>query len=165
MEMNLEALQNSFPRWGKVEYLSIRKVRVAPVEHVAQVLALKDRGLDGDHYNNPGGGRQVTLIQAEHLSAIAKLLAVEHVSPSLTRRNIVVSGINLLALKGKQFRIGDAVLQWSGECHPCSRMEKSLGAGGYNSMRGHGGITARVIQSGKIKIGDDVCVLMEHTKH
>jgi len=73
------------------------------------------------------------------------------------RRNIVVSGLNLLALKGKQFRIGSVVLEYTGLCHPCSKMETALGPGGYNNaMRGHGGITTRVIEAGEIALGDDV---------
>jgi MOSC domain-containing protein YiiM len=70
-----------------------------------------------------------------------------------------VEGINLLALKGKVFRVGEAVFEYSGECHPCSRMEESLGSGGYNAMRGHGGITAKVIKDGIIGLGDAVRVI------
>jgi MOSC domain-containing protein YiiM len=72
------------------------------------------------------------------------------------RRNLVVSGINPLALKGRRFRIGGAILEHTGECHPCSRMEEELGPGGYNAVRGHGGITARVLEGGAIRIGDAV---------
>jgi MOSC domain-containing protein YiiM len=67
-----------------------------------------------------------------------------------------VRGINLLALKNKTFSIGDAMFEMTGLCHPCSRMEEALGAGGYNAMRGHGGITARVLQEGLIRVGDAV---------
>ena len=70
----------------------------------------------------------------------------------------MVRGINLLTLKGKTFRIGAALLQYTGECHPCSRMEENLGSGGYNAMRGHGGITAKILESGVIKTGDEVHV-------
>jgi MOSC domain-containing protein YiiM len=76
--------------------------------------------------------------------------------PELTRRNIVVSGINLLALKDRRFQIGGAVLEATGPCEPCSRMEENLGPGGYNAMRGHGGITARVVEEGTIRVGDEV---------
>jgi MOSC domain-containing protein YiiM len=126
-------------------------------------MALTDRGLDGDHYNNIGGSRQVTLFQWEHLQTINSLVG-RSVEPGMTRRNILVKGLNLLALKGKQFQIGDAVFEYSGECHPCSRMETEIGVGAYNAMRGHGGITAKVIQSGAIRVGDLVCVLqiMQH---
>ena len=68
----------------------------------------------------------------------------------------MVSGINLLALKDKRFRAGDVLLEYTGACHPCSKMERALGAGGYNAMRGHGGITARVLEAGLLRIGDRV---------
>jgi MOSC domain-containing protein YiiM len=111
----------------------------------------------GDHYRNAvARRRQVTLIQREHLEAIARYLGVEAVAPESLRRNIVVSGINLLALKERQVRVGGAVLEVTGECHPCSRMEEVLGAGGYNAVRGHGGLTMRVVEGGVIGVGDAV---------
>ncbi|WP_248306870.1 MOSC domain-containing protein [Bosea sp. AAP35] len=116
-----------------------------------------EQGLIGDHYSSrTGGARHVTLIQAEHLSAIAAHLGLDAIAPEQLRRNIVVSGINLAALKGRRFTLGDALLEATGECHPCSRMEEILGEGGYNAVRGHGGITARVVASGMIRIGDQV---------
>ena len=66
----------------------------------------------------------------------------------------MVSGINLLALKNKRFSAGAVLLEYTGACHPCSKMERALGAGGYNAMRGHGGITARVLEAGLLCIGD-----------
>ena len=87
---------------------------------------------------------------------IAACVGLANVEPQLLRRNIVVSGINLLALKDKQFRLGEVLLEYSGACHPCSKMEAALGAGGYNAMRGHGGITARVIEAGTAQLGDAV---------
>ena len=102
--------------------------------------------------------RQVTLIQAEHFPALSAMMGHE-VEPEDTRRNLVVSGLNLLALKDKRFKIGEVVFEGSGLCHPCSRMEETLGEGGYNVMRGHGGILARVLQGGTIRVGDEVVFL------
>jgi MOSC domain-containing protein YiiM len=116
-------------------------------------------GMVGDHYHGrPQGGRQVTLIGTEDLAAIASYLGRDRVAPEELRRNLLISGINLAALKNRQFRVGTALLEHSGECHPCSRMEEILGVGGYNAVRGRGGITARVLAGGDIWIGDPITV-------
>lgn len=117
-----------------------------------------DGGIIDDRYRSTRGKRQVTLIQYEHLAAIASMLGVAEVLPQSLRRNIVVQGINLLALNGKQFALGEAILEYTGLCHPCSRMEETFGPGGYNAVRGHGGITATVIQGGRIAVGDSLQV-------
>jgi MOSC domain-containing protein YiiM len=78
---------------------------------------------------------------------------------TLTRRNILISGIKLFALKGKQFAIGYAIFEYSDECHPCSRMEAALGKGVCNAIRDQGGIKAKVIKSGVLKQNDAVVVL------
>lgn len=90
---------------------------------------------------------------------IAKLINADTISAESLRRNLVVEGINLLALKDKQFTIGDCTLEGTGQCHPCSRMENTLGKGGYTAVLGHGGITAKVISDGSITIGDSVALL------
>jgi MOSC domain-containing protein YiiM len=157
--MEFKALFENFSQEGVVVYISIRPNRREPVQRLENVNAIQDKGLQGDRYNNMGGARQVTLIQAEHLMSIASFLGKKEVDPDLIRRNIVITGTNLLALKGKTFKVGQAILEYSGECHPCSRMEENLGFGGYNAMRGMGGITAKVVRSGPISIGDAVTVI------
>ncbi len=114
-------------------------------------------GLLGDHYaSRMSRTRQVTLIQQEHIAAIASYLELERIEPDRLRRNVVVSGINLLALKGQRLQLGSAFLLATGECHPCSRMEEAFGPGGYNAVRGHGGITARIIGPGQVRVGDPI---------
>ena len=157
--MDLNELQSTYFKPGRIEALVVRPNRLEPVKILDRVVAIADSGLEGDHYQNAGGTRQVTLIQSEHLEVVASMLSLPKILPALTRRNIVVSGINLLSLKGKQFSVGEAIFEYSGECHPCSRMEKNLGSGAYNAMRGHGGITAKVRRGGEIKVGDDVTAL------
>ncbi len=110
-------------------------------------------GLEGDR-RAVAGKRAVTLIQSEHLPVIALLADLDLVRPEQLRRNIVVSGINLLALRNMTFSVGDVILRGSGLCAPCSRMEATLGEGGYSAMRGHGGITASVVREGDVAVGD-----------
>lgn len=150
----LSALLNAPIRPGRVAWIGLRPARRAAMTSVAEAIADTTQGLAGDRYHGRSGSRQVTLIQREHLAAIASHLGLNHVAPEQFRRNIVVEGINLAALKDHRFRLGNAVLAWTGECHPCSWMEQTFGPGGYNAVRGHGGITARVIEGGTIAIGD-----------
>lgn len=148
----LARLMNAPVRPGRVVWIGLRAARREPLEVVESVLAVAGVGLEGDHYSRKDGNRQVTLIQAESLRAIASHLGLDDVSPSDLRRNIVTAGINLNALKDRRFRIGGAVLEASGECHPCSRMEETFGVGGYNAVRGFGGMTARVVEGGAIDL-------------
>ena len=147
----------SIPQQGRVEWIGIRPQRMLEVQSVSQVNADPETGLEGDHFKKSSTGkRQVTLIQQEHLDVVARILSKTDIVPELLRRNIVVSGINLLALKHQQFQLGEVLLETTGICAPCGRMEENLGAGGYNSMRGHSGITAKIVQGGQIKLGDIV---------
>ncbi|MBX2801435.1 MAG: MOSC domain-containing protein [Myxococcales bacterium] len=157
------ALFDNFPRSGEVTWIGLRPSRHAPIDVVTEVQALEQQGLEGDRSasGRRGKKRQVTLIQAEHLAVIAAFAGREDVVPELLRRNIVVSGINLWAMRTTPFTIGDAVLVGTGRCAPCSQMEEALGLGGLNAMRGHGGITAQVVRGGLIRVGDAVVATPE----
>ncbi|HEY8617055.1 MOSC domain-containing protein [Phenylobacterium sp.] len=147
-------------RTGEVVWIGARPGRRAPMTPLARAVLEPGNGLAGDRYHSrTTGTRAVTLIAAEDLAAIAGFLGLDAVAPERLRRNIVTRGVNLLALKDRRFRVGGVVLQWTGECHPCSRMEEELGPGGYNAVRGHGGITAAVLEAGEAAMGDAVARL------
>ena len=141
-------------RPGIVQWLGIRPARHAPLAASGRLVLDPGEGLEGDHYAGRSGTRHITLIGAEQLDAIAAFLGRDRVTPEELRRNVVVRGINLHALKTARLRLGTALLEITGECHPCSRMEQILGSGGYNAVRGHGGVTARVIGGGHVEPGD-----------
>ncbi len=157
--ITIKDLINTLPQTGTVSWIGIRPGKRMAMEQVDEVEVSVEEGLVGDHYTGRSKKRQVTLIQHEHLQAVATLLSKDQIDPALTRRNIVISGINLQALQDQRFQIGEAVLETTGLCYPCSRMEENLGEGGYNAMRGHGGINARVIVAGRVRLGDSVVLL------
>lgn len=162
---DLRELTAVFPLQGRLEAILLRPARGRPAVRAEQALAVPGQGLQGDRASSGRGGgkRQVTLVQAEHLAAVAALLRREALDAADLRRNLVVWGINLLAAKSPfrdqavRMRIGDeVVLEISGPCEPCSKMEERLGPGAYNALRGHGGVTARVLQGGTLRVGDAV---------
>ncbi|MFK8020424.1 MAG: MOSC domain-containing protein [Pseudomonadales bacterium] len=152
--MKLQDLFDTLPQVGAITWIGIRPARRATMQALNEVVLTTEGGLQGDRYAGRSHKRQVTLIQEEHLAVIASCLSREAIEPEELRRNIVVKGVNLLALRNKTFTLGDVELEYTGLCHPCSRMEAILGPGGYNAMRGHGGITAKVLNNGKVSIGD-----------
>ena len=148
-------LLSRFPRPGRIEAILLRPARHAEPQEV-EAAQLTVSGLTGDHARP--GKRALTLIQAEHLPVISALIGRE-ATATLLRRNLVVSGINLIALRGQHLRLGEAAeVEITGPCAPCSRMEEALGPGGYNAVRGHGGWCATVLQPGRLSLGDEVTV-------
>ncbi len=163
----LKELLMTRPVVGTVDWIGIARASRAPIESL-EFAEIVQGGLRGDHHCRPGrpSKRQVTLIQAEHLPVVAGFLGMKTIAPELLRRNIVVSGLNLSALRYTRFRIGSALLEGTGNCPPCSRMEENLGPGGYFAMVNHGGITAIVVEEGTFSVGDSVTpieVKLPHT--
>lgn len=145
----------NFHHHGQVEWIGLRPARKQSMQSVATAQLEPGLGLKGDRFKGTlNSKRQVSFIQSEHLQAMALMLGVDVIAPELLRRNIVVAGVNLLSLKGMRFSLGSAVLEMSCLCHPCSRMEQTFGPGGYNLVRGHGGILAKVISPGEVSVGD-----------
>ncbi len=166
---DLKELVSQWPQAGRLDSIVLRPARGQAANPVQQAMAWPGRGLDGDRSAAKamvaagGGKRQVTLMQAEHLPLIARWAGLDVLDATLLRRNLVVSGLNLLSARSPfadqtvHLHVGsDVVLQLTGPCDPCSKMEGVLGTGGYNAMRGHGGLTARVLQGGLLRVGDAV---------
>ncbi|TNC80645.1 MAG: hypothetical protein C9356_13080 [Oleiphilus sp.] len=163
MKTQVKLLSRYMPsaKAGRVEWIGLRTARKAEMAVVERTEAIKNRGLSGDHRaaRDNDSARQVTLINLEDIKALQHILDSDVIDPSVLRRNIVVSGINLHAMRYQLLRIGGAVLEIGAHCHPCQRMEKALGAGGFVSMYGRGGYCARVIQAGPVALGDEVLCL------
>lgn len=151
------SLRKTTPGPGRVAGLLVRPGRREPTVGVEFAEIEPGFGLKGDHFSGGlNSKRQVTLIAEEDLKAIASFLGIAEVSHGSTRRNILTVGINLHALKNRTFRVGTALLEYAGQCSPCSLMEQTVGAGAYQAMRYRGGIIARVLEAGVVRIGDAV---------
>lgn len=146
---------------GKLEWIGLRPARKVAMVSVEKTIAIADRGLQGDRRleGSKGSARQVSIISVEFIRAIADNLGVAHIPVDILRRNLLVSGINLNALRHQYFQIGSAVFQATAQCHPCSRMEAALGKGGLVAMLGYGGLCAKILESGEISCGDEVVYL------
>lgn len=163
---DLRTLTATLPAAGRLEAIVLRPQRRGAAVLVSEAEAVAQRGLTGDHTSRGRSAkRQVTLLQAEHLPVIAALTG-RPVQATDLRRNLVISGVNLLAARAPfadvvlHVHIGSSVvIEATGPCAPCSRMEEVLGPGGYNAMRGHGGMTARVLAGGVLRVGDAVRVV------
>ncbi len=156
MADSLREMMGRHARGGRVAWIGLRPARRAGMMAVAAVEAGPE-GVSGDH-GRPGP-RAVTLVQAEHLAVVGAFLGRGPVEPEVLRRNIVVAGLNLAGLGGREVEVGGAVLRVTGICAPCSRMEEALGPGGYTAVRGHGGWCAEVVTPGRIAVGDRVVAL------
>jgi MOSC domain-containing protein YiiM len=158
----LHELLAAVPQQGCVRWIGVRPASRAPMITLDAVEARREAGLTGDHSRpGPRNARQVTLIQWEHLAVVSALMGrpeSEPISAHELRRNIAISGINLFSLKGRRFRLGQAILETTGWCQPCAKLEERLGPGTFQAMRGHGGITARVLQGGIIRLNDTLRV-------
>ena len=150
-------MTRTFAMTGRLEWIGLRKAHRSEVVSVGSARLVAGYGIEGDHAGQClGRKRQVSLIQHEHLPLIARFAGVKAVEPALLRRNLMISGTNLLALKHRCFRIGEAVFEAVGDCHPCRRMEEAIGRGGFRAMCGYGGLVAVVKAGGGIAVGDAV---------
>lgn len=152
----MSALKEMMARWavdGAIDWIGVRPERGAPMQSLDRVEITPD-GLVGDRAR--AGKRAVTLLQGEHLPVIASFLGRASVEPAILRRNLVVRGLNLAGLRGREVQVGSAVLRITVICAPCSQMERAFGHGGYGAVRGHGGWCAEVMTPGHVAIGDVV---------
>lgn len=150
---------------GRLEAIYIASDSGAAMRLVAEAEATVGRGLEGDRYAAGNGhwrltdGCEVTLVSAEELQRAAKrsglpLSAGEH------RRNLVVSGIVLDALRRNGLRIGEVRFAFHTLRPPCGYLDRVAMPGSAKALRGAGGVGLRVVQGGVLRVGDDVEVLV-----
>jgi MOSC domain-containing protein YiiM len=148
---------------GTVVSIHIASSGGAPTTPVEQIVAIQERGLQGDRYavklgtysRDPGSGRHVTLIEIEALEALQRDYGIA-LEPGLTRRNLVTRGVYLNHLVGREFSVGDVVLRGTRLCEPCAHMEKLTVKGALRGLIHRGGLRAEIIKGGTIRVGDTI---------
>ena len=149
---------------GTVEAIYIASLAGQLPVTTVSAEAVAGRGLRGDRYFNeegtwsqwPGGGREVTLIAAE----VVETLAVNiRISAAEARRNVLVRDVDLNALVGREFRVGDVVFRGQRLCEPCAHLESLTLPGILAGLQGVGGLRADIVVGGSIHTGDLVSPL------
>jgi MOSC domain-containing protein YiiM len=148
---------------GAVIAIHIAPTGATLMRSVTSAQAVVGRGLEGDRYysklgtysNQPGSGRDVTLIEIEAIDGLKRDYEVQ-LDPGQSRRNIVTRGIALNHLVEQEFRIGDVVLRGARLCEPCAHMEKLTVKGAMRGLIHRGGLRAEIVKGGTIKVGDRI---------
>jgi len=153
---------------GRVEAIHIGPEAKQPLVPVSSVRAVRGRGLEGDRYfqnagtfsKHPGTGRDVTLIEAEAIEALARETGVA-LEPGASRRNIVTRGVALNRLVGQVFRVGDVLLKGMRLCEPCAHLEGLTKRGVLTGLVHRGGLRTIIVEDGTIRVGDPVAPAQE----
>jgi MOSC domain-containing protein YiiM len=150
---------------GEVVAIHLTAHAGAAMRSVERAAAVVGAGLVGDRYAtregtysqvpSPGGGREVTLFEAEVLDALKREHQIE-LAPAEHRRNITTRGLDLHGLIGQRFRIGDVLLEGVRECTPCAYLQQHTGKAVLQPLVGRGGLRANVLEGGMLRRGDVV---------
>ncbi|SDC97858.1 hypothetical protein SAMN05660690_3169 [Geodermatophilus telluris] len=145
---------------GTLTEIWLTPTAAAPMRRVASARLLAGRGLEGDRYALGGGTwaqypeleKQLTLIDAADVAAVAAEVGVA-LAPGDTRRNLVTTGVDLPALVGRWFAVGDALLFGAKRCPPCTHLERLTGARLVKAMVHRGGVNAGVFVGAEVGEG------------
>ena len=138
-----------------------------PLRHetprVEKVECVAGKGIVGDRffgYRDDFKG-QITFIAQKTIEDIRARLGRADLESRLFRRNVVIDGVDLNALIGKEFRIGDVSFFGSEECSPCFWMDQVIDEGTMNLMKGRGGLRCRILESGTLTVGAALLELLD----
>jgi MOSC domain-containing protein YiiM len=160
-------MQPDIKQLGQVEAIHIASTGGAPMQALREVEAVVGAGLAGDRYSaglgfysarpTDPGAREVTLFEAE----VLELLSSEHgieLSVAEHRRNVTTRGVRLAGLLGHRFRVGDVLLEGVKDCPPCEHLEELVSKPVLRPLVSRGGLRARVLAGGTIRLGDAIAL-------
>jgi MOSC domain-containing protein YiiM len=148
---------------GKLVSIHVGPKAAGALSSVREARVVPGKGIEGDRYfdgsgtwsSHPGNGREVTLIEAEAVEAIAQESGFD-VLPGATRRNLVTRGVALNHLVGREFRVGEVRLKGIRLCEPCEHLEGLTKKGVKSALLHRGGLRAEALSAGTLRIGDTI---------
>jgi MOSC domain-containing protein YiiM len=138
-----------------VEAIHIGPVEEGELRAVESVEAVAGKGLEGDRHFSANGarpGQAITLVEAEQVEDVG-------LAPGGTRRQVTTRGVDLNALVGKHFRVGQVECYGVELCEPCKHLESMTRPGIIKDLVHRAGINADILTDGTIAVGDEVVAL------
>lgn len=150
---------------GRVESIHIADEIGGPMRPISRARVRASVGIDGDRYavgsgqwsENPGGDRNLTLVEAEAIEALAAEHGIQ-LAPGETRRNVTTRGVRLDELIGREFTIGGVRCRGERRCEPCAYLQDMIGKPILPALVHRGGLRAEILSDGEFGIGDPVTV-------
>jgi MOSC domain-containing protein YiiM len=154
------------PTWqGVVKFLHLTPRAFLPMQSFAKVSLVAGRGIEGDRYmigneagfysHKPEEGRQITLFEVETLEALARDVKVS-LLPAEHRRNVTVQGVPLNHLVGRQFWLGETLLEATRLSIPCRHIEEIVNKVIFDVLINRSGLNCKILQGGTVSVGDVV---------
>lgn len=154
------------PHWtGVVRYLHIAPRAFLPMRAMPELRLIEGKGIEGDRYmigreegfysHKPEVGRQVTLFEFETLVALKRDANIE-LGPEEHRRNVTVEGVPLTHLVGRQFWLGETLLEATRLSIPCRHIEEITGKPIFDPLINRSGLNCRILKGGMVRVGDAV---------
>ncbi len=154
------------PNWtGVVRYLHITPRAFLPMRAMPELRLIEGRGIEGDRYmigreegfysHKPEVGRQVTLFEFETLTALKRDANIE-LGPEEHRRNVTVEGVPLTHLVGRQFWLGETLLEATRLSIPCRHIEEITGKPIFDPLINRSGLNCKILKGGTVRVGDAV---------
>jgi MOSC domain-containing protein YiiM len=150
---------------GEVIAIHIASAASEPMQPLDQATAVAGAGLAGDRYHagvgfysqvpTDPGARELTLIAEEALAEVTAETGIE-IPLHEHRRNITTRGIDVDALLGQRFRIGEVVCEGVRACPPCNHLDALTGKPLLKPLAHRGGLRARIVTSGVLRVGDRI---------
>lgn len=148
---------------GTLLHIHIAAAASAPMRSLDRARLVAGVGIDGDRYATRTGtyspkhhmDRQITLIEAETLDALARDFGIDF-APAEHRRNLTTRGVPLNHLVGRYFRVGECVLFGGRLNVPCRYLEDLVGKKVFKPLLNRSGLNCRVVLGGVVRAADAI---------